>query len=211
MTHLKTLLSAAILACATFLPAAATTIDVGPQTGTYSGNVRGFWFTAPTDLTITGLDVPTDASTGNIDAAILRLPASPPDFALGGTSTYDILYQLRDSATGVTGLSISVASGDVIGVLGYRGGVNSYGAGAYTTNVLGFPMIIDRFGTQFNLDASPLTNQAVWREASSSISRVNLTVGPGTSLTPIPLPAPLLMLGGGLLALGAVRIRQNAR
>ena len=57
---------------------AIETMDVGPHNSTFSGNVRGYWFTAPRDFYIVGVDVPTEASTANFNAVIIRFPAPPP-------------------------------------------------------------------------------------------------------------------------------------
>ena len=50
----------------------------------YSGMVRGYFFTAPIDFCITGIRVPTDASTGCQSVAILR-------FTDGGPTAYPTL------------------------------------------------------------------------------------------------------------------------
>ena len=202
----KTFSRAVALAAFTALPAlvgdpvqAATvqTIDVGPQTGTYTSNVRGFWFTAPTDFWITGIDVPTDASTANFNAVVLRLTDVPPLWS-NSTTDYDLLYRAVDQATAVTGLSIAIKAGDIIGVLGNRGNVNSYGASPYTTSILGESVTLTRFGTQTPITEAAFPGADVWTENGGSISRVNLTV---TDVAPVPVPAsiPLLLTGLGVL------------
>ncbi|PRY25503.1 putative secreted protein [Aliiruegeria haliotis] len=187
--------------------ATVDTIDVGTQISTFSNDVRGFWFTAPTDFWIVGIDVPTDASSANFHAAVLRLPANPPSFP-SATSTYDVLYDVRNQATAVSGLSIAVSSGDVIGVLGNRGDVNSYGSGPYVTSILGNPVTLKRFGTQNPLSSLSF-NVPVWREPGGAISRVFLTVSDMDPTAPVPLPAgfPMLLAGAGALLV----LRRNRR
>jgi hypothetical protein len=153
------------------------TVDVGPQTGTYSGLVRGFWFEAPRDFYITGLDVPTEASTANFNAVILRLPSPPPSFSSNTTTTYTVLADVRDQASAVAGLNIAVSAGDFIGVLGNRGDVNSYGTSPYNSTILGSPVTLTRFGSQNVLSsAADPFRLPVWTESGGSISRVFLTV-----------------------------------
>ena len=186
--------------------AATQTIDVGSETSTYSSNVRGYWFTAPVDFWITGIDVPTDASTSPFDAAILRLPSAPPEYGTT-TVTYDILYEVFDQATAVSGLSIGVSAGDVIGVLGYRGNVNSYNGSRSDADIFGFATPLTRFGTQYTLDGG-ISGKPVWQESTSSnIGRVFLEI----SSTPaaVPVPSSLALALGGLGAIVVLRRRKN--
>lgn len=201
--------SLAIAAMATtVVPSQAATIDVGTQTGTYPTNVRGFWFTAPIDFLITGVDVPTTASTGTIYAALLRLAAVPPNYS-STTTDYDVLYELRDSAIGSSGLSIMVNAGDIIGVLGYRGGLNSYATAPVLSSVLGAPITLTRFGTQNDLRLKSADGLPVWTEAGGSISQVILSVS-AVSPSEVPLPAAGFLLLGGLGALSVFRRRRPA-
>ena len=65
-------------------------LDVGDATSTYGNIVRGFTFTAPTDFTITGIDVPTDASSSPFSAAILKVNnTNLSDWRYPGTSGSD--------------------------------------------------------------------------------------------------------------------------
>jgi hypothetical protein len=58
---------------------AQTMMPLPSQSSTFNGSVRGYYFTAPTDFTITGLRVPTDASTSSQSIEVVRLTAPPPD------------------------------------------------------------------------------------------------------------------------------------
>ncbi|TFL17921.1 hypothetical protein [Jannaschia formosa] len=189
--------------------AATQTLDVGTQSGTYSGEVRGFWFTAPTDFWITGIDVPTDASTGTMDVAILRLPSVPPTYA-STTTTFNILFEALDEASAIDGLSIGIATGDIIGVLGYRGGVNSYRTGPYASDIFGNSVQLNRFGTQNTLDGG-VAGLPVWSESGGSISRVFLEMSDiAPTASPIPVPASLPLVLGGFGALLVLRRRRRA-
>jgi hypothetical protein len=185
---------------ASLITGSTETIDVGPQTSTFAGDVRGYFFTAPVDFWITGIDVPTDASTAAFGASILRLPSLPPLWS-ATTTVFDILYEVRNQVLGVTGLAIKVSAGDVIGVLGNRGGVNSYGADPYQSSIFGNVVDLTRFGTQNIISSSAtVAGMGVWSEANGTgISRVNLTI----SAVPTPASYPLFALG--LLALFASR------
>lgn len=146
-----------------------------PAHGTsYTGMVRGYWFTAPSDFVITGVRVPTDASAGNSNVAILRLDTIAPLYPVL-TNSFSVLYltQSNTSGTGILPVNIPVYSGQSIMVLGNRADINSYSSsgtitatfGAYTLNLL-------RSGMQFNLSST--APMSVWSQANGSISRVEL-------------------------------------
>jgi hypothetical protein len=155
---------------------AIETMDVGPHNSTFSGNVRGYWFTAPRDFYIVGVDVPTEASTANFNAVIIRFPAPPPSWS-STTTTYTVLGDYRNQAGAVTGINIAVSAGDFIGVLGNRGDQNSYGTAPYATSILGSATTLTRLGSQNALStAAQPFNLPVFQEAGGSLSRVFLSV-----------------------------------
>ncbi|MBL7925198.1 MAG: hypothetical protein JNL88_13430, partial [Bacteroidia bacterium] len=141
-----------------------------PQNTTFSGNVRGYWFTSPTCFTITGVEVPTDASSGAQNIAVVRLNAPPPLYSTT-TNDFTVLYLTQNNpATGIIPLSIEVGVGDVIGILGNRADVNSYGTSPSPSTINGFPVTLTRLGMQFNL--STTAPQDLWTENAGSVSRV---------------------------------------
>ncbi len=153
-------------------------IDLPEQTSPFSGpNVRGYWFTAPKDFAITGVEVPTDASEGNQSIAVVRFTAEPPLFS-ATTDDFEVLFLTQDdSATGMIPTYIEIASGDVIGVLGSRNGVGSYAAGApLASSIDGLPISLRRLGMQFPLAST--TPRQLFTEEGGSISRVRLFYGP---------------------------------
>lgn len=156
---------------------AQTQIDLPGQSSTFNGNVRGYWFTAPKDFAITGVEVPTDASSGNQSIAVLRLTAEPPAFS-ATTDEFEVLFLTQDDPTpGTIATYLEVFAGDVIGILGSRGGVSSYASGApFASSIDGLPISLARFGMQFPLATT--APQQVWQENGGSISRVRLFYGP---------------------------------
>eukprot|EP01084_Bolivina_argentea_P035700 66160_1 len=62
----------------TACPLVSATSTLPPQSSSYSGNVRGYWFQAPVDFAFTGILIPTTASTGSMTAAIVRFNNGPP-------------------------------------------------------------------------------------------------------------------------------------
>ncbi|MDI9340476.1 MAG: T9SS type A sorting domain-containing protein [Sediminibacterium sp.] len=148
-------------------------LSMPPHSSNFSGNSRGYYFTAPVSFVITGVRVPTDASSGNSNIAIVKLPVAPPLFS-AVTNTFDVLYltQNNTAGTGILPVNIPVYQGDIIGVLGDRGGINSY-APAPSNQTLGSNTVtLTRMGMQFALATN--TPQSLFSEASGSISRVEL-------------------------------------
>ncbi len=155
------------------------TIPLGVQTGTFSSLARGYWFTAPTNFTMTALRVPTDASAGNQNVAVVRFTgATPPPAFPGTTNAFTTLFVSQNNpAAGNIPVSIAINAGDVIGIMGTRGAdVNSYRINPNTTTIGGFTVNLTRMGMQFPLATT--APQQIWTEAAS-ISRVffDYTIG----------------------------------
>ncbi|MEO7306655.1 MAG: T9SS type A sorting domain-containing protein [Ferruginibacter sp.] len=155
------------------------TIPLGAQTGTFAGNARGYFFTAPTNFTMTALRVPTDASAGNQNVAVVRFTgATPPPAFPATTNAFTTLFVSQNNpAAGNIPVNIAVTAGDVIGILGTRGAdVNSYWINPNTTTIGAFTVNLTRMGMQFPLATT--APQQIWTEAAS-ISRVffDYTIG----------------------------------
>jgi hypothetical protein len=163
-------------------PTTNQSLTLPAQISTLSGNVRGYWFAAPTSFVINGVRVPTD-NAGNASVAIVKFPAVPPLYS-ATTNTFDVLYLAQNiTGTGTMVVNIPVYSGDIIGVLGVRNDVNSYAASPYIANLGTNTLTLNRLGMQFPL--STTAPQDLWTEAGGSISRVELytTLGCLNSLT----------------------------
>lgn len=141
-----------------------------PQATTFSGNVRGYWFTSPTCFTITGLEVPTDASAGLQNIAVVRLDSVPPQYPATTNAFTTLFLTQNDTASGMIPVSIQVGVGDRIAILGNRAGINSYGTPVNPTFIGNYPVDIFRFGMQFNL--STTLPKDLWSLPTGSISRV---------------------------------------
>lgn len=142
------------------------------HSSTFTGNTRGYYFTAPTCFTITAAMVPTEASTGNQSIAIVRLQSIPPLYATT-TNNFDVLFLAQNSTDLDTmGMNILVNQGDIIGILASRGTSNSYAPAGFSSDINGLPVTLNRLGMQFQLAST--APQQLWTENGGSISRLFL-------------------------------------
>ncbi|MCA8936454.1 MAG: choice-of-anchor D domain-containing protein [Planctomycetes bacterium] len=175
MNRIAAILTIAVLGtvCGAALTA-QTLMPLPAQTGTFSGSVRGYWFTAPSDFTITGLRVPTDASTAAQSIEVVSFGTTPPPLWSSTTNSFTSLYRVvNDATTNILTVNISVTSGEIIGILGARGDVNSYASGApHTSTINGQSVTLARLGMQFPISTTPA--QDIFTESTGSISRVEM-------------------------------------
>jgi len=166
----------------------AGTVPLPPEVTTFASNARGYFFTAPSDFTITGLFIPEPANGPTQNIALIKFnPAVPPPAYPTVTNAFTTLFITQnDPATGMISVNIPILAGDVIGVLATRGvgDVNSYGTSPFTTTIDGQSVDLTRMGMQF-----PLTTQLphdIWQEAGGSISRLEITYEVGCESGRIP-------------------------
>ena len=156
-------------------PTSGTLMDVGAQESSFTGMSRGYYFTAPTNFTITGVRVPTDQSTDDQSVEIVRFTAGAPPLYTATTNSFVSLFRAADVAgTAIIPCNVTVAAGDIIGIVGSRGAnsVNSYGAsGGQNTTIAGMPVTLTRCGMQDDLEANPLHD--IWSE-NGRIGRVEM-------------------------------------
>lgn len=177
----------AFLVLAPSLALAQTQIPLPPQNSTFSTNARGFWFTSPSNIVITGLRVPTDASAGPQSIELVRFNSAPPLFS-ATTNDFTSLFRVVDDATtNILPVSIPVATGEMIGVLGVRSNVNSYATSPASSTIDGNPVTLARLGMQFPLSSTVAQN--LWTESSGSISRVEVYYLPGFLVSAVASPA----------------------
>jgi hypothetical protein len=189
----------ALLAVSLVLAAsAAAQIPIGPQTGTFSGSTRGFYFQTPVPIVITGVRVVDSTNLGTQSVEVYKLPGMPPAYPATGSGSV-LFYQANKPSADVLPCVCVFQANDYVGVLGCCGPVafNSYGAGAYASNVLGQPITLLRFLTQTNLSTSG-GNQLYSSEGTGSITRIEVYVaghnaaidyGAGTAATGGGIPS----------------------
>jgi hypothetical protein len=175
---------------------ATASLSMPAQTSIFNGSSRGYYFTAPTSFVITGVRVPTDASSGNSNIAIIKFigNVAPPLFPTL-TNSLNILYltQNNTSGTGTIAVNIPVYAGEVIGVLGDRAGANSYASAPSTQSLGSSTVTLTRMGMQFPLATTSPTD--IFSEAAGSLSRVELYTSLGclnslTAYTVTSNPSP---------------------
>ena len=148
-------------------------ITMPPQTIAPTGNARGYYFTAPSNFTITSLQVPTSASSGAQSIAVLKFNGNtPPPIFSSTTNAFTTLFLTQGDLTpGNISVNIPIVAGDVIGIFGVRDNVNSYANTGSTITIDGNPVSLTRMGMQYPLSSN--NPQDVWSESFGSISRVN--------------------------------------
>ncbi len=160
-----------------------------PQNSTFSSNARGYWFQAPVNFNIIGVQVPDAITSQNI--AVVRFdPPGPPPLYATTTNNFTVLYLTQGNPNiGVLPVNIAVVAGDYIGVLGTRESSddNSYATSPSTTIIDGQTVTITRMGMQYPL--ATIAPQELWQEAGGSISRVELTYEIGCESTRTPAVA----------------------
>ena len=139
-----------------------------------SSAAQGFYFTAPVDFTITGIDVPNDAGDSPFDASIYRLKnvtTYPPYMPLSDIET---LADFSDQSTAVNGLNIAVSQGEIIGAVGRRGIITSYTTSANNT----FDSYIDEHlvtFTRLDIDNYQTTTPNISTDSMLPSGRIFLT------------------------------------
>lgn len=156
-------------------------MELPTQNGTFLGWTRGYFFTAPCDLTITGLRVPEDASTASQNIEIIKFNSGPPPSYSSSTNDFVSLGRwINVAGSNRIDCTISIVAGDVIGILGDRGDINSYGTGPYTTSINGNSVVLTRIGMQYPL--STTIAQDIWQESGGSIGRIEMYYTAGSAV-----------------------------
>lgn len=176
---------------ANMVPSSLVGMAMPPHLSPYSGNIRGYWFQAPSDMHLRKVYVPTDASTGNQSAAIVRFNAGAPPVYSGTTNDFATLGLWQNVSTDTIFTCIYIQAGDYIGVLGSRAGTCSYGTGPTTTVINGATVNLTRLGMQYPLATT--APQELWTEPGSNIARVELYFGSSLivdTLVPVKITVP---------------------
>jgi len=168
--------ASAALALLPLLALAQTQVPLPPQNSTFSTNARGFWFTAPAAIVITGLRVPTEASSAPQTVEVVRFKSAPRAYPASSNGFTSLLRVVNDASTGILPVSIPVARGDIIGVLGSRGDVSSEAPNPATSTMAGRPVRLQRLGMQLPL--STYAARDLWTEQAYGIGRVEIHYQP---------------------------------
>lgn len=171
-----------VIGIGSLLQAQGTLMPIPPHSSTYTGNPRGYWFTAPTDFTIVGLRVPDDFSTDPQSVHLFEMPTA------SSGSVFTTLHHTGSLATlTVIPVNIPIQTGAVIGVLGYRATTNSYGAGAYPSTIGGMPVTLTRiYNNSSQITSAPATGTMTF--SSGSLARVEIYYQIGPTLGVIGAP-----------------------
>ena len=167
---------------------APETAAMPPQSGTFDGNTRGYFFTAPTSFTMTGVKVLNQNGVFNPiqNYAVMRFDGNTPPPALPMTTNAftQLAVGLDLDSSGFVPVNIPITAGDVIGVFGNTmpaagGGIgfNSYGNSAPNTTTIGGQVVeLERLGMQFNLGSGGVPGaQDLWTAGGGNITRIEFT------------------------------------
>jgi hypothetical protein len=149
-------------------------VPLPPHGSNFGGNIRGYYFQAPVDMKITKLRVPTDASTGDQQVAVLNFGTGPPPLWSLTTNAFAEKGYWPNFTADATGndtiyTCIDVYAGQYVGIYGSRADVNSYATSPFASTIAGVPTTLYRTGMQLPLSSNPMGN--VFAETGGSISR----------------------------------------
>lgn len=161
---------------------AESQIPIPPHGSPYTGNYsRGYWFTAPCDMVLTGVRAPVDFSTNPQSIHMVKFPSAPATYPATSTSFTTLFYGANITDTGYVDVHVPVNAGDVIGILAVRdNGLGSAStsypssSGPVNSTVGSHSITLQRLGWQGNIISSPAAN--FWTELSN-IGRVDLRFG----------------------------------
>jgi hypothetical protein len=162
-----------------------------PPHGTvFTGAVRGYYFSAPVDFTITGVQallVPGSTNTFQ-NFAIVRFDGAvpPPIFSATTNAFVQLALGLDLDQTVFQPVNVQVQAGDLIGVYGNTAtaagttsGTNSYTAASpqATTMIGGNVVPLSRSGMQFHLGSatSPQGMHDIFSTAAFAVTRVEFS------------------------------------
>ena len=188
-------------------------VPLPPHGSNFGGNVRGYYFQAPVDMKITKLRVPTEASTGDQQVAVLNFGTGPPPLWSSTTNAfvekgYWPNYTADTSGNDTIYTCIDIYAGQYVGIYGSRSDVNSYAGAPFASTIAGVPTTLYRTGMQLPLSSNPMQN--VFAEAGGSISRTEFwytTQFDTTSYAAVPvtvIPSNLILVPINSFALASI-------
>ena len=188
-------LFAALLALASFAATAAAQSPIAMPAfqNTFTASLtRGFWFRAPVDCVITGLEAPNEAAQPFQVLAVIDFgTAAPSQFPT--TTTGSVLFYDNTTPAGTkVPTHIALSANSYYGVFGVcndtQGSATSYNSygppGPFTTTILGNQTVLSRLGTQTGIAGSPIAvnnpSWNCWDEPALSLGRVLVDIAPAT-------------------------------
>jgi hypothetical protein len=151
-----------------------TLMPLSTYSNPYNGNVRGYYFTAPTNFTISGLRVPTYANSGSQSIAVVKFTAgAPPRYSSSTNSFIDLGYWANYTLSDTIATCIKIDSGDIIGIYGSRAGYNAYAPSGNTT-INGYSVYFERSLMQDDLSTSAMHDISAGNTVGGSISLVDM-------------------------------------
>ncbi len=167
-------------------------IPVPPHSTGFTGNSRGFWFTAPCDMVITGISAPADYSTGAQTIQLVKFQNAPQAFPTLTTTFTTLFYQSGIADTGFVDVNIPVSEGEFIGIMAVRDGGSGASVTSYTSaispiasNINGHTIQLARLGHQGNIISGAATD--FWTQTGDPIGRAEIRYEVAPSVI-IPIP-----------------------
>ncbi len=151
------------------------TLDNGTDQASFAGMSRGYFFTAPTDFTITGLRVPTDRSNKPQSVEVIQFNNSGPPSYPSTSNNFNSLFRANNVAsTSVIPCQITILEGSTIAIIGSRGNnsINSYSSPNFQTSISGIPLTLQRCGMQSSIASNNAQN--IWKESQNPIGRIEM-------------------------------------
>jgi len=152
---------------------------IASQSNVYtSSQTRGYHFTAPVDMTIMELMVPTTVTSGGQYIQVVKFNGYPLSYPNG--STFTTLAYIQNAPFGVAQqVNIPVMAGDQIGIIGASNSSgttmhNSYGPAQVASSINGIPVTLRRLVYQSPLSTGAAASGSIGLEQSSSIARVEM-------------------------------------
>ena len=174
----KFFLSALCITSFQLVTNAQTQIPICPQVTSFTSMVRGYHFISPTTFTICGLWVADNMSTGTQNVEVVKFNSAAPPAWPGTTNAFtSLFYQANYVPNTMIPCSITINTGDIIGIYGARTSsmINSYGGyGGCPISILGFPTTTYRSGMQFNLSTQQMHD--IWSETWYYCGRIFMYV-----------------------------------